>query len=319
MSKASAPLTRDEALKKAARLADKGDAAAAMALYNSVLARDPGNKKAKKALCALQSDQATTLTQADFQRVDRLLRNERTDAARAETQRLLRLHPRQAALHNLLGVILVRLGDREAAVEALQNAIGVDPHFDDALYNLASVLAELGHYARALACYEELIKRGRASPELYNGLGLALRGARRFDDAAAAFQRARKLRPLYPDALNNLGNTFNDLGRHDDAIQAYEAALDIKPQHRLARLNLVRSLITVKRHAAALPLLAEMRRLTTDPEVLRLYAEALRNLGQRTAAIEIYRELLAKNPDDRVARHQLDALSVSGMTPTDPD
>jgi tetratricopeptide (TPR) repeat protein len=318
MSKASASLTRDEALKKAARLAERGDATGAAALFNAVLARDPGNKKAKKGLRALQSGQATPLTQADFQRVDSLLRRNRIDAARAETQRLLRLHPRQPALHNLLGVILVRLGDREAAVDALQKAIGVDPDFDDALYNLANVLADLKRYPRSLACYEELLKRGRSSPELYNGLGLALRGARRFEEAATAFQRARRMRPLYPDALNNLGNTLNDLGRHDDAINAYEAALEIEPKHRLARLNLARSLVTLKRHAAALPLLAEARRSTADPEILRLYAETLRNLGQRTAAIEVYRELLAKDPNDRVTRHLLDALSGSGVHRADP-
>jgi len=318
MSKGSAPLTRDEALQKAARLADRGDAAGAAALYNAVLARDPGNKKAKKGLHALQSSKATPLTQADFQRIDNLLRRNRIDAARAETQRLLRLHPRQPALHNLLGVILVRLGDREAAVEALQKAIGVDPRIDDALYNLASLLCDMGRYPQSLACYEELVKRGTTNPELYNGLGLALRGARRFEDAVAAFQRARRLRPLYPDALNNLGNTLNDLGRRDDAIEAYEAALDIESGHRLARLNLARSLVAMKRHAAALPLLAEIRRSTTDPEILRLYAETLRSVGQRTAAIEVYRELLAKNPDDRTTRHLLDTLSGSGVNRADP-
>ena len=118
----NSPLTPTEALARAAKLARTGDTESAKALLHQVLERDPGNKKAKKALKSLQGDQSP-LTAADFDRVTQLMTKGRVDAAIKEVRQLCRNHPQQPALHNLRGVTLSHSGDREGALEAFRTAL----------------------------------------------------------------------------------------------------------------------------------------------------------------------------------------------------
>ena len=303
-------LTPDEALRKAGKLAARGDAARAATLLNAVLQRDPGNKKARKALRALQANTRAALSEADFQRVRQLMRPGSYDAARSEVRRLCRLHPEQPALHNLRGAILARLGDTEDAVRAFRTALEQEPRYSEALGNLACVLTDREQHDEALACYRELAQRRHLDADGYIGLGRALRAARRFEEAADAYRRSIALRPINVDAYNNLGNTLNELGRHQEAIEAYESALGIDAGHRETLLNYAQSLLGLGRLHAALSMFTDYLKLEPrNTTALRGLAGVLMTLKQRTAAAERYEELLRIDPDDRVARHMLAALS----------
>ena len=313
-------LTSSEALREAERLAAAGDFEPATRMYNAVLVQDPTNKKARKGLRDLQARTKQALTEADFERVEAYMRTGRGDAARAEIQRLCKLHPQQPALQNMRGVILAQLGEREAALEAFKQAMRLEPGFNEALNNAASVFADLQRYDESLHCYQELLKRGVQSAEVYHALGSALRGAKRYDDAVEAFRRALRLQPAYPDALNNLGNVLNDLGRHDEALESYEDAVALAPSHELALLNRLRSLSAMQRFQAALHAVQDYRRhYEESPTTLRISAEALLALGQKTAATENLDRLLVLEPDNSIARHMLGALKGTGPDVANPD
>ncbi len=312
-------LTPDEAINKAGKLASRGDASQAIGLLNAVLTQNPANKKAKKALRALQSTSDAPLSESDFRRVHQLMERGHFDAARAEAQRLCRRYPSQPALHNLLAVILVRLDERDVAVKELQTALAIEPHYSEALGNLASVLADLERYEEALNAYQELARRNHLDADGYLGLGRALRGAKRTEEAVEAYRRSIKLRPINVDAYNNLGNVLNDLGRHDEAVEAYESALGIDRQHPKALLNYAQSLLGLRRSNAALGIFADFLKLNPRNTVaLKGMASALMRLEQRTAAAEKYEQLLQIDPQDHVARHMLAALGDKRLDHADP-
>jgi uncharacterized protein (AIM24 family) len=91
-------------------------------------------------------------------------------------------------------------GDAAAAREALERALELRPKD-------AKALALLGQ-----ACYRQ----------------------RRFDDAAAAWQRLVDDNPVEPAARVNLGLAFLKAKRHPEARKQLEIALDLDPEHRKA-------------------------------------------------------------------------------------
>src|SRR2546423_9921294 len=64
--------------------------------------------------------------------------------------------------------------------------------------------------------------------EAYNKQGDDFFDAGKYDQAAASYQQAIKLRPDYADAHLNLGETYFNLGRYDDAIAADKKAISLK-------------------------------------------------------------------------------------------
>jgi tetratricopeptide (TPR) repeat protein len=69
--------------------------------------------------------------------------------ALAEYERLAAEHPGYAPLHNAIGVIRMRLGRRDAAVEALRRAASLDPLLSEPHFLLATLYAEMGDEAAA--------------------------------------------------------------------------------------------------------------------------------------------------------------------------
>jgi len=78
---------------------------------------------------------------------------------------------------------------------------------------------------------------GAAARQIY-GIGARLLRAKRFDEAAAAFEAALALEPDYADAHNDLGITHQRSGRVEEAMAAYRRAAAINPGHAKAHSNL---------------------------------------------------------------------------------
>jgi predicted TPR repeat methyltransferase len=302
-------LSVDEAMREAARLARSGNVDGAKHLYNQILARNPAHKKAKRALRDLQGGSGAALTQADFERVALLMRDNRMDSANTEIRRLCRLHPEQPALHNLRGVILNRRGEKEAALEAFQTAIRQKPDFHEAINNLASTLSDLGRTREALNLYQQLVNQGAADAEVYANTGRALRREGMLKEAGEAFRRAIRLNPVNPEAYRALGEVLMAQGDESGCIEAMETCIDLDPGNRNALASLGNIYYARQRHAAALKMYRRLLDLAPrDPIALAGCSQALLALGQKTAAAEMLREKLAVDADDAVSRHLLAAL-----------
>ena len=55
--------------------------------------------------------------------------------------------------------------------------------------------------------------------------------------AAAAYEKALKLRPNNPDVMTDLGTVYRDMGRLDDALRMYQQAAKADPKHANSRYN----------------------------------------------------------------------------------
>lgn len=94
-----------------------------------------------------------------------------------------------------------------------------DPHFDD-----PAVRAEI----EAANDPDTLVRIGNREFDAV---------PRRSALAAAAYEKALKLRPNNPDVMTDLGTVYRDMGRFNDALRMYQQAAKLDPKHANSRYN----------------------------------------------------------------------------------
>ncbi len=114
--------------------------------------------------------------------------------AEAELIEVLKLEPRVAAFHYLLGNVLLKQR-RDGAIAAFERALQLEPDMLDARTQLGRALLAAGRAPEAVAAFEKVVhKRPDVAEARYN-LALALQRSGRHDDAAQEIEAALKLRP----------------------------------------------------------------------------------------------------------------------------
>jgi tetratricopeptide (TPR) repeat protein len=178
-------------------------------------------------------------------------------------QAALKLDPNLAAAHQALGVVLLSLGDLQAAIEALETADRLAGNVETA-YLLAQAHAELGNDEKALGFAKSAIEY---EPDA-SGVDLRLLYARLLlkagqpKEAAIEFERAGKLAPDsamvhmkwlleaapdQPPILVNYGRILIAQGKPKDAIAQLDRALELQPDSQAAATYRIEALVAAKR------------------------------------------------------------------------
>jgi predicted O-linked N-acetylglucosamine transferase (SPINDLY family) len=133
---------------------------------------------------------------------------------------------------------LLRANRFAEALPAYQAICEADPDDADAWLALGATYGKLADTARA----EEALRRAdrlrpRHAPTLFN-LGIALRAAGRFEDAALELRRVTELAPAHVSAHFLLAQCFHDLARFEDAVATYRTLLELAPGNPVAHAGL---------------------------------------------------------------------------------
>lgn len=180
-----------------------------------------------------------------------------------------------AMLYSSAGDAPAAAPDVAAAVRNYRIAIGINPRYAEARYNLAlALLSSADAPAEAIPDLETALRLQPEYPEAHNALGMALaRLPGRTPDAIREFQAAIRQRPHYPEAHGNLANALlRTPGRLNDAIAEDRIVLSQLPQFAQAHYNL---------------------------------AGALLKAGKTDEAVDEYRAALRINPDLAEAHYNL--------------
>ena len=89
--------------------------------------------------------------------------------------------------------------------------------------------------------------------------GLDFFDHKRFAEAAAEFEWARKLMPGHPDPRVNLALCMEQAGRVDDALESYEAALQVWPEYLPAVQGIARATVRARREDPRMAQVVELR------------------------------------------------------------
>ncbi len=171
-----------------------------------------------------------------------LLRAGRVDEALGHFQAASRAAPENGMVANNLGEALARGGRTAEAIEAFRKATAIDPGRERPRTNLANILAARasldGEPAEVADVYRGILRRQPDSAETHNNLGVVLAAMGDEDGAIRHYREAVRLKPDYADAHYNLANALLARGRLDEAIDGYREAACLKPRWADAFNNL---------------------------------------------------------------------------------
>jgi Flp pilus assembly protein TadD len=188
-------------------------------------------------------------------------------------RRAVELQPRNADIHNHLGLSLRGIGKTEDAISRYRKAIELAPDHALAMYNLANALKENRQPEEAVAWYQRSLSLRANHADGYNNLGTTLKDLSHYDEAIAAFRKAISLKPGMAVFHNNLGLALEATGRSGQAVTACRQAIDCDPNFAEAHRNLADSLRRLGRCGEAIEHYRTALRLRPD------YAEAEWNLS----------------------------------------
>jgi len=178
--------------------------------------------------------------------------------------------------------------------------------------------AREGRLPEALTCYRWALAAAPDDPAIMLGLGVALAGARRPEEAEIWLRRVIALRPDFAEAQAALGDALRAAqppwGRLDEAIACYRRALDLRPADAAARTGLgVARHARRERDAAIATQLREAERRPDHAGAQFDLGFALGRQGRLAEAAACYRRVLALNADDLAALNNLgNALKALG-------
>ena len=114
------------------------------------------------------------------------------------------------------------------ALPLYQKAVAADSAFSQAYRGVVLCYGALGNPQGALKYMDSLFLDRPDSAELEYGMGCALYGLQKYDDAAKYFDKAIKMKPDLAAAWNNRGSIYHFVARdYAKARQHYEKAVEI--------------------------------------------------------------------------------------------
>lgn len=192
-------------------------------------------------------------------------------------QSILSVIPNEVNALHFLGIALHQSGDSDAAIEALERSLSLDPTPQlDRYSNYSRVLLEAGHYEKALEIYSRVVQLSPSNADAHNNLGVLLLALKRYEEATSALKSALSINPMHAEAHYNIGESLALQGQKNECIPYYETTLTLKPTHIGAKKKL---------------------------------SFAYYTLGKLDKAAEIYRQWLEQEPDNPIARHHLAACT----------
>jgi len=132
---------------------------------------------------------------------------------------------------------LYNRGEVSQALELAQAQIR-DPAFGAEMAHLAGACShQLGDSEAALAALTQAIRLAPDNPTYLNTYGVVLRKHKRAEEAVRSYQRALLLQPQFPDCHYNCGNALQDLDRDSEARHHYALCVQQNPNHYSALHN----------------------------------------------------------------------------------
>lgn len=172
---------------------------------------------------------------------------------------LVWLYQSKALLEHRAGMVHERMGDPGAAREAYGRALQEDLSYYPAHVRLARLALAAGDTATALSELDLAVQVRGDAPGLRTEYGVALAGARRYQEAVEQFQKALELEPLFALPHFYLARIYDGSGMTEEAAGSYDAYLaraarrEAQTAPARQRLDALRAQAEAERTAAAAP------------------------------------------------------------------
>ncbi|MGA3279911.1 MAG: tetratricopeptide repeat protein [Smithella sp.] len=185
---------------------------------------------------ALDVTQNNTLAHSSV--AGQLLMQNKVNEAMLHCEKALLLNPHHYNTLVRIARAYSMRGEKDKAIEALQQAIQVQPGNAQAYDNLYAILMQMGRIKEALQEYRKAADINRDNPDIHYNFGNALAMHGDYDEAIVQFKRVIQLRPLDSGAYSNIGVILMLLDNKDAAISYLKEAVKINPDYAYAHYEL---------------------------------------------------------------------------------
>jgi hypothetical protein len=136
-----------------------------------------------------------------------------------------------------LGISPAERDKRTKVLESALKSVKRDPKNADLHNTLGIALAACEQFADAETAYREALSLSPKPVSAYRNLGILLIAQGRAEEAEKCFCEALRLKPNYAAAHNSLGIVLIQLGRRQEGIKHFEDAIRLRPEYPEAHLN----------------------------------------------------------------------------------
>lgn len=143
----------------------------------------------------------------------------------------LQANPRDVEAMRILAEIGVRLGVLEDAEFLLESAVAFAPQHVEARIDYIRVLRRRQKYAKALEEAKQLYTRDPDNPVFASQLAIERMQTGDYEKAVALFDQVLRRAPKDPATLTSKGHALKTWGRSQEAVEAYRAAVEAAPNH----------------------------------------------------------------------------------------
>ncbi|HEX3021581.1 MAG TPA: tetratricopeptide repeat protein, partial [Lachnospiraceae bacterium] len=192
-----------------------------------------------------------------------------------------------------LGLSYYDIKDYHSVEDAFRRCITLMPNNENGFVGLGAALSGLGRHEDALKALDKALEINPEDAYAWYNKGYALNDLGRYEDALKAFDKALEVNPEDAYAWNNKGYALSGLGQNEDALKAFEKSLEIDPEDAYAWNNKVNALNDLGRQEEALK--ACEKALEIDPKNVDAWnnkGNALNDLGRQEEALKAFEKSL---------------------------
>jgi predicted TPR repeat methyltransferase len=168
---------------------------------------------------------------------DALAHHQQGRLAEAESiyLQLLKMQPKDVDALHYLGVLRMKLGRPDDAIELIKRSLTLSPHNPDAWNNLGNLLLAGNNEKGAEFAYSTATQQKPDFAEAWYNLANLFRRALKRDEAVRCYRRVLDLNPKFAGAYENIAMLLLRVGRPDLTADVYQRWLAAEPDNPIAR------------------------------------------------------------------------------------
>jgi len=236
-------------------------------------------------------------TETKFRDAITLLQQGRLIPARTLCGEVLRDEPTHCQALQVMGIIALRSGDPQSAIEFITRAITLSNRDSLAYCNRALAMRATGQWLHALSDLDRAIAIDGNLPGAHLWRGRTLEDLHRWEEALASYDRTLQLDPHHAEAHASRGNVHCQLNQWDAALASYDRAIERDPANAALYSNRGAVRRQLSQWVAALADLDRALELAPDYALAHSNrGEVLRQMNRMDDALQAYDRAIARAP-----------------------
>jgi tetratricopeptide (TPR) repeat protein len=198
------------------------------------------------------------------------------DAAISECERLTMLYKNSPQVFYQLALAYLYKGDVAKALKSVNQAVTLDPEFDNAVLMQADLNIQRDHADSAIESLVSLISRQPRLPLAYLLTANAYIAKGNYDEAIATCMRLQNVYPRNAQVQSVIGGLYLRKGKKNEARQAFEQALEFSPEYFPALEQVINLDLSEKNYDSALKQVrSQLARAPQSPQLHVLLGQVL--------------------------------------------